>query len=51
MQDTAGAPTPISGCSYPDAWNAAGVSVPTAACAPAAAELVRKHEVTPAPKI
>lgn len=28
-QDTASAPTPIAGCSYPSAWNAVGVAVPT----------------------
>lgn len=27
-RDTAGAPTPIAGCSYPDGWNAVGAEVP-----------------------
>jgi len=27
-QDTMGAPTPISGCTYPDAWDAATMAVP-----------------------
>ena len=28
-QDTASAPTPIAGCSYPNAWDAVGAAVPT----------------------
>ncbi|KAF9461827.1 glycoside hydrolase superfamily [Collybia nuda] len=29
-KDTASAPTPIAGCTYPDAWDAIGVAVPRA---------------------
>jgi glucan 1,3-beta-glucosidase len=29
-KDTASAPTSIAGCSYPDAWDAIGVAVPSA---------------------
>jgi len=31
-QDTASAPTPVSGCSYPPAWAASGLSIPATAC-------------------
>lgn len=31
-QDTAGAMTPISGCSYPNAWDSVGVIAPTLPC-------------------
>jgi hypothetical protein len=34
-QDTVPAPTPIAGCTYPDAWNAQNVAVP-AGCTAAA---------------
>ena len=34
--DTTLAPTPIAGCTYPDAWDAAGVAVPPLCSAAAA---------------
>jgi len=39
-KDTAGAMVTVAGCSYPNAWDSAGVVAPTAACPAGAAPLV-----------
>ncbi|KAI0039236.1 glycoside hydrolase family 5 protein [Auriscalpium vulgare] len=40
--DTAGAQTPVAGCSYPNAWDSSGAVAPTAACgAPPAKRAVK----------
>lgn len=51
--DTAGAPTPIAGCSYGNAWDSIGFVVPTAVCGDGATAAVKrevsKPMITPAP--
>lgn len=51
--DTAGAPTPIAGCSYGNAWDSIGYVTPTAVCGAGATATVKREVrepiITPAP--
>lgn len=51
--DTAGAPTPIAGCSYGNAWDSIGYVVPTAVCGDGATATAKREVsepiITPAP--
>ena len=48
--DSAGGVTVVQGCTYPNAWSAVGIAVPTQ-CGGSKAAVVAAAAVTPAPKI